>query len=133
MKSGIEIEQDIFVLAKSYFTGKIKGNIYRDEMRPINSQTEDLVVTFQTSLDGTFQVGTVNLNLFVPKILINGKYTKDIRRITELSKEMVNFKEQLKTGEYRFLDGVTIQDFDCPDELNQHKINLRLYFNRKTF
>lgn len=133
MKSGIEIEQDIYVLANAYFKDKIKGKVYRDEMRPINSEQEDLVVTFHTALDGQFQTGTVNLNLFVPKKFISNKYLKDIARITHLSKEMVNFKEQLKIGEYRYLSGSTIQDFDCPDEVNQHKINFRLYFNRKTF
>lgn len=133
MKSGIEIEQDIYVLAKDYFTGKISGNVYRDEMRPHNSQSEDLVVTFQTAIDSYFQIGTVNLNLFVPKKLHKGEYIKDIGRITLLSQEMVKFKKQLRIGEYHFLNGTTIQDFDCPDEMNQHKINLRLYFNRKTF
>ncbi len=75
----------------------IKGKIYSQGDR--DTDTEDIVVSKLSTLNGTFQESFVNLNLYVPCLRKGNGYIKDRKRISELSKLIVSM-----------LDGCTLSD-----------------------
>ena len=136
-----EVEQDVFGLIQSDpIAALISGGIYRQGMRPFNSKSEDIVVSFLTGLDGQKQTGIVNINCYVPDI-DNGQQllVKDVGRCKTLAIALNTFKEELMTSDialdrsgYKFFPGDSMITTYEEKEIDQHFINMRLKFEYLT-
>lgn len=134
IKTEQQIERDFYSFIKNSPLGKaIKGGIYRDEMRPINSSDEDLVIKFLSGIDEQVQIGVIVINLYVPDIIFSsdGRKVKDISRMAELEELILSFVEDNDNTEYWMqTDGTPISMLN--EDVNQHFIYARIKFNRIT-
>lgn len=136
-----EIEEDIYKLVKaSSVDYAISGVIYRNGMRPFNSRSEDVVISFIAGLDGQKQSGVVGVKIYVPNIDVGDNLlVKNTARCKALGIILNEFKESLtgsrinteRTGYWFAHGGDTIRTFEEKD-INQHYINLRLEFEYLT-
>jgi len=133
-KTGSEIEADVFaILRASALKTTIAGQIYKEDMRPINATTEDAVVSFMTGLDGQIQAGVVTINAFVPMTDIGGgTLAKNTTRCKQLEMLMQSIVSGLKPDEYRFSLDTIIKTFKVEGS-NQHFVNTKLKFERTSF
>lgn len=128
-KSGGQIEYDIYNLLSDKMLSFIKGKVYLEGTREHHSQQEDAVISFLTGLDNDFQIGNVNINIFVPKIHISEqKKVKNIARILEIEAFMITLIEQTKS-EYQLKIAQTINSFEEP-EIEQYRVNIKLKYER---
>lgn len=134
VKTEQEIERDFYSFVKSSDLGKgIKGTVYRDEMRPPDAKTEDLVVKFLAGIDEQIQSGVVILNLYVPdKPHYDGRKVKDYKRIAELQELIKTFVNDNPETEYWMKTDSTPKTMKN-EEIEQHFIYVRIKFNRATF
>lgn len=134
IKTEQQIERDFYSFIKNSPLGEaIKGGIYRDEMRPANATTEDLVIKFLSGIDEQVQTGVVIINLYVPDIACSkgGRKIKDAARIAELEELILSFVNDNADTEYWMqTDGTPISMFN--EEIKQHLIYSRIKFNRIT-
>ena len=130
--TGSEIEQDIYNLLKgSSIETIISGSVYKSGLRPINSNLEDAIVTFLAGISNQIQTGVVNLNIYVPDIILNGQNVKNTARIETIEAEIKTWFETLVNIKYEIKLDSTIKVFEEPD-IQQHFINTRLNFKLLT-
>ena len=113
------------LMVNSPLAQMISGKVYRNGMRPINSDKEDIVVSFLSGINTQFQECVVNVNIFVPDISFNGGYVKNIGRLAILENEAKDYLEAIIPNEFLIaLDMIptTVQ----VEGFNQHFINIRL-------
>ena len=132
MKTGFEIQTDIYKLLSNnpLLMEGIGGKVYRQGLRPRDSQKEDLVVIFTTADAEQMQSGVVTLNLFVPYISIgaNGVMYENIARCEELEILLQSVCDGMAVStDYRFTlkDAIHTQR---DDELKQSFVVARLSF-----
>lgn len=66
-KTSKQIEGDVYrLLRDSTLFTMISGSVYRERMRPKDSQLEDAVVIFTTGVPTEVQTGVVTVNIYVP-------------------------------------------------------------------
>lgn len=133
-KTEQEIERDFYSFVKNSSLGKsIKGKVYRDEMRPANAKSEDLIIKFYTGVDGQIQTGTVIIDIYVPDIANgDGLKVKNSPRIAELQRLILDFIENNENTEYQM--ETELSPYTIPsEEIEQHEIKVRIKFNRITF
>ncbi|GIZ15499.1 hypothetical protein [Capnocytophaga catalasegens] len=128
-KTASEIEADIYKLIKNSFISRfIKGDVYREGLRPANSQKEDVIVSFLTGIFDTFsQEGKVNINIYVPDRESSGINRKDIKRCREIEQVCQLFAENITLDNYHFKLSRMIQSFS-EENINQHFVNMQLTF-----
>lgn len=131
MKTEMQIERDFYQFVKDSDLGKaVKGDVYRAEMRPYNSNEEDIVIKFLSGIDGQIQTGVVILNLYVPDVVLgDGRTVADRERIGELQSLISSFVEDAGDEEYLIeTDGTpcTMRN----EDIGQHFIYVRLKFHR---
>lgn len=134
IKTEKQIEKDIFRIIKaSPINTMIGGTLYRKGMRPRNAKTEDAVVAFLSGLDGQFQTGVVLLNIYVP-MTQNASSDKitDISRVETLEAAVKDFFDECSEVNYLFELRETPYSEDL-DEIEQTRINTRIYYRRTTF
>lgn len=131
MKSGLDIEQDVFDVVSASLKSIIKGKTYRDGMRPVDAQTEDCVVAFLTGVDGQRQSGIVNVNIYVPNISVKGytKKVKDIGRLNKLAHAVRDAFAKVETTEYTLSTDDTPRTYEVSD-IGQYFINFRISYKR---
>lgn len=133
-KTGSEIEQDVFdIIESSPLAEEIQGKVYKEGTRPKDPVSEDAVVSFHTGLDGQFQTGTVNINIYVPNMDNGSKvFVKDVERCQYLERKADDIVRSLKPTDYRFSLGGIIQTFKLED-VEEYFVNVKLKFELKTF
>jgi hypothetical protein len=133
-KTGSTFEKEVFLLIRdSPLKESLSGGIYRDGMRPFNSDKEDAVISFLTGIDGQFQKGIVNINIFVPDIEFGGSNkVKNIARCNQIEELCQGIIPSLKKEGYRFSLDSLIQTFKA-EETSQHFVNVKLRFDYVTF
>ncbi len=137
MKTGIEFEQHIYKLVRnSLINATISGSVYLGGLRPTNSQLEDAVVSFQTGLNGQFQEGNVNVNIFVPDVVYVDEYgtktkVKNFERCSIIERACQAFISSQIADDFRLSLATTIQTFE--HEAEQHFINMRIRYRHTTF
>lgn len=133
-KTGSTIEKDIFnLITTGVLKSTITGNVYREGMRPFNAVTEDAVVSFMTGLDGQFQVGVLNINVYVPEIDNGSRFkVKNIARCNVIEEVCSTLVSSLKSKGYRFSLNSIIQTYKSQD-IEQHFVNVKLKFEYVTF
>ena len=130
-----QIEKDVFrIIRNSELKDVIGGTFYRAGMRPKNATTEDVVVKFLTGLDGQEQSGVVLVHVYVPNIQVSadGELVENITRIDELEGLINTLFADLENDEYLFEKDGTPHSFPV-EGIEQHFINVRLHYRRKTF
>lgn len=131
-KTGKQIQGDIYrLLRDSTLYTLISGEVYRNGLRPRDSQKEDAVVTFTVGLPDQIQTGVVTVNIFVPDIDPddNGTWVEDGRRAEELEKLAQEWADSL-TAEvscYKFKLQQTIYT-EAEPEINQHFVVVKLKY-----
>ena len=134
-KTASQIEADIYKYFKDKINSLINGQTYRLGVRPLNSQKEDCVISFLTGLDGQYQTGVVNINIFVPMVKNNdNQYRKNFIRCDTIERGLLPLIEESKTAlrNYRLTLHQMIQTFEDTD-IKQFFINAKVKFRYNTF
>nr|DAS77049.1 MAG TPA: hypothetical protein [Caudoviricetes sp.] len=134
-KTASQIEADIYKYFKDKIDPLINGQTYRNGVRPLNSQKEDCVISFLTGLDGQYQTGVININIFVPLVKNNdNQYRKDFVRCDAIEQALMPIIENAKTDlrNYRLQLHQMIQTFEETD-IKQFFINAKVKFRYNTF
>ena len=101
----------------------------------MNSQKEDCVISFLTGLDGQYQTGVININIFVPTVKNNdNQYRKNFVRCDAIERALMPIIEESKTvlRNYRLTLHQLIQTFEDTD-IKQFFINAKVKFRYNTF
>ena len=134
-KTASQIEADLYKYFKDKINPLINGQTYRNGVRPLNSQKEDCVISFLTGLDGQYQTGVININIFVPLVKNNdNQYRKDFVRCDAIEQDLMPIIENAKTDlrNYRLQLHQMIQTFEDTD-IKQFFINAKIKFRYNTF
>lgn len=137
MKKGTsQIEQEIFDVLESFFSGVIGGTVYMQGCRPLDAETEDVVIAVTSGTADQIQIGRARVNIYIPDIDNNsGSLVPNKERIQELERFDSAVVVALNTvlfEEYEFyLFAMT--DTVKAEEINQHFVNIKLEFERITF
>lgn len=134
-KTAKQIEKDIFrIIKNSGLRDVVTGTFYRAGMRPKNAMAEDVVVKFMTGIDGQEQSGIVLIHVYVTNIAVanDGELVENITRVDELEELLNVIVAELENDEYLFEKDGTPHSFPV-EGLEQHFINMRLHYRRKTF
>ena len=134
-KTAKQIEKDVFrIVRNSELKNVIGGTFYRAGMRPKNASTEDVVVKFLSGIDGQEQSGVVLIHVYVPNIQVSkdGELVENITRIDELEELLNTLIADFENDEYLFEKDGTPHSFPA-EGIEQHFINVRLHYRRKTF
>lgn len=132
IKTEEDIERDFYSFVKNSDLGKtIKGSVYREEMRPANADTEDLIIKFLAGLDEQVQSGVVIFNLYVPDVVnrSDGRKVIDHARIAELQRAIIDFVNNNADAEY-WMQTDTTPTSMADKEIEQHLIYARIKFYR---
>lgn len=133
-KTAGEVETDVYaIIYASALKTLITGTVYKEGVRPVNAKTEDAIVAFITGLDGQFQTGAVNVNIYVPDI-DNGSnaLVKNVTRCKTIEVAGKTLINSLKPTDYKFSLASTIQSF-AVEGISQHFVNIKIKFELKTF
>lgn len=136
-KTSEDIEADVYrILRDSALKKAIGGQVLRDGRRKKGATTEDAVVKFLSGIDGQEQSGVVLINIYVPDKAFSddGELSKDTPRIRELQRVVNNViaNDFDSNTEYVFEKDGTPQSYPV-EGIEQHFINVRLKYRRKTF
>lgn len=134
-KTASQIESDLYKYFKDKINPLINGQTYRSGVRPLNSQKEDCVISFLTGLDGQYQTGVININIFVHLVKNNdNQYRKDFVRCDAIEQALMPIIENAKTDlrNYRLQLHQIIQTFEETD-IKQFFINAKIKFRYNTF
>lgn len=134
-KSEKQIEKDVYrIIRNSALQHIIGGTFYRAGMRPKNADTEDVVVKFLEGIDGQEQSGIVLVHVYVKDVQVSadGELVENLTRVDEIEQLLNNIVGSLENDEYLFEKDGTPKSYACED-IEQHFINLRLHYRRKTF
>ena len=134
-KTASQIEADLYKYFKDKINPLINGQTYRNGVRPLNSQKEDCVISFLNGLDGQYQTGVININIFVPLVKNNdNQYRKDFVRCDTIEQALMPIIENAKTDlrNYRLQLHQIIQTFEETD-IKQFFINAKIKFRYNTF
>ncbi len=134
-KTASQIEADLYKYFKDKINPLINGQTYRNGVRPLNSQKEDCVISFLTGLDGQYQTGVININIFAPLVKNNdNQYRKDFVRCDAIEQALMPIIEEAKTDlrNYRLELHQMIQTFEEAD-IKQFFINAKIKFRYNTF
>ena len=134
-KTASQIESDVYKYFKDKINPLINGQTYRLGVRPLNSQKEDCVIAFLSGLDGQYQTGVININIFVPTVKNNdNQYRKNFVRCEAIEGALMPIIEEAKTAlrNYRLTLHQLIQTFEDKD-IKQFFINAKVKFRYNTF
>lgn len=108
----------------------IKGTFYPSEVRPLEANTEDAVLTVSNATAGQIQEGRARLNIYVPDIDNGGEsLVPDKARLMELGKiadEVVEKLNEADTAYYFDLFQATAT-IGVPGK-SEHFVNIGIHF-----
>lgn len=108
----------------------IKGTFYPSEVRPLEANTEDAVLTVSNATAGQIQEGRARLNIYVPDIDNGGgSLVPDKARLMELGKiadEVVEKLNEADTAYYFDLFQATAT-IGVPGK-SEHFVNIGIHF-----
>ncbi len=131
-KTGKQIQGDIYRMLKaSTLATAISGEVYRNGLRPRDSQKEDAIVIFTTGTPDEIQEGVVTVNIYVPDIdpYDNGVTVEDSERTEELEQLADAWVNSLTADKscYKFRLMQTIYTED-EAAINQHFVVIKLQY-----
>lgn len=104
MKNDEQITDDIYLhLLENGMSEEINGELLDGYDRKIGSHNEDITIQVISSRTDEVQIATVNVNIYVPDVFIDGQYQKDKDRIDYLcGKAWKVLKQGGNAKDYRF-------------------------------
>lgn len=128
-----QVQGDIYqFLQDSALSTMISGEVYRNGMRPRDSQKEDAVVTFVTGTVGDVQSGIVVVNIYVKDVdpWDNGVLVEDSGRTEEIEVAADQWVSSLTCAlsDYKFRLESAIQTFE-ESAIHQHFVSVRLRYD----
>lgn len=128
-----QVQGDIYqFLQDSALSTMISGKVYRNGMRPRDSQKEDAVVTFVTGTVGDVQSGIVVVNIYVKDVdpWDNGVLVEDSGRTEEIEVAADQWVSSLTCAlsDYKFRLESAIQTFE-ESAIHQHFVSVRLRYD----
>lgn len=132
-KTGGQVLNDIYrMIRDSELPAFVSGSLCKN-VRPMNSELEDIVISFKAGLDGQIQDGAVTINIYVPDINDGSGCTViNSARCTQIEAKANEVFKPSVYSDYRFSLGNMIQTFAEP-EIGQHFVNVDLRFKLTTF
>lgn len=136
LKTTFDTDAILFSLLKnSPVKNAINGNIYVGDDRPADSKDEDIVVnTIYLTADFRPQIGTSNVNIYVPDVDVqigNRKQKKSNRvRLKALSEKTIDTLRN--TAVAGLLLTVESQNILAEPGIDQHFANIRISWNIQT-
>ena len=134
-KNTITIEKEIYAVLAPLLSGRITGNLYPPDCRPLDSNLEDAVITVSNASAEQIQEGRARLNIYVPDIDNgSGRLVPNKGRIEELAlldEEVVAALNDADT-DYSF-DLFQATESIADPNIKQHFVNINLEFNCITF
>lgn len=133
LKSPIDTDGILFRLLNGKTT--IKGGVYVGDARPEDSTEEDIVVnTIDLEADALPQIGTSNINVYVPDVSMNIKGKMQVSanrtRLNELTQEVLKIvRETVLPGVKATPKSATIM---YEPTIKQHFMNIRIDWNIQT-
>lgn len=129
-KSSLDIEQDMFMIAKQHLSNVVSGGIYRGGTKPFGKK-EDAIVSHLAGLDGQTQRGVVIVSVYVPMIHTGQDlYQRDVARCSVISSALFSMIKGYKAGEYRLrLD----KNIEFHDNENMTIVTLRIDYKRNMY
>ena len=134
-KTASQIEADLYKYFKDKINPLINGQTYRNWVPKKKKKKEDCVISFLTGLDGQYQTGVVNINIFVSMVKNNdNQYRKDFVRCDAIEQALMPIIEEAETDlrNYRLQLHQMIQTFEETD-IKQFFINAKIKFRYNTF
>ena len=131
IKTGGNIETDIYNLIATKLKAIIAGNVYKSDGREKDAKTEDAVIIFMGGLDGQVQEGIVTVNIYIPDIDAGNKgaKVKDTKRCRDVEAALLTAIDGTTTTEYELTRKSIIQTFK-EEAINQHFVNTKIQFKR---
>lgn len=131
-KTGKQIQGDIYRMLKtSTLATAISGEVYRNGLRPRDSQKEDAIVIFTTGTPDEIQEGVVTVNIYVPDIdpYDNGVTVEDSERTEELEQLADAWVNSLTADKscytFRLMQTIYTEDEAA---INQHFVVIKLQY-----
>lgn len=108
----------------------INGGLYKNNDRPDNSTSEDIVINCLPTSGKQFQYATPNVNIYVPDLMIKkdgvNQYKSNFPRLKTLTTLALNLLTEISMPGYHI--ELKWQE-NIPEEvIHQHIINIRLKF-----
>ena len=132
-KTAAEIEADFYTLIKgSSLEEAVTGTVYYDEIRPRDSEKEDIVIMGSSGEDGQTQIGVVTIHIYVPDIMSNndGLMYPNRGRIKKLERAAQDWFESIKGAllGYSFRLYHTIHITADEENINQHYVVIQIKY-----
>lgn len=86
IKTNDDVATTVFRLVKSLFQSEVGGKIYNGKNRPVDANTEDIVVKTLANQIGQKQEAFVNVNFYIPDIYVGKQYLKNDTRVAEIER-----------------------------------------------
>lgn len=129
-KGQATIEMEMYAALEELMGKTIKGTFYPSEVRPLEANTEDAVLTVSNATAGQIQEGRARLNIYVPDIDNGGgSLVPDKARLMELGKiadEVVEKLNEADTAYYFDLFQATAT-IGVPGK-SEHFVNIGIHF-----
>lgn len=129
-KGQATIEMEMYAALEELMGKTIKGTFYPSEVRPLEANTEDAVLTVSNATAGQIQEGRARLNIYVPDIDNGGEsLVPDKARLMELGKiadEVVEKLNEADTAYYFDLFQATAT-IGVPGK-SEHFVNIGIHF-----
>lgn len=134
-KGTTKIEMEMYAALEGLMGQTIKGTFYPSEMRPLEADTEDAVLTVSNASATQIQEGRARLNIYVPDTNNGGEnLVPDKERIEELEaidKEVVAKLNEVDTAyEFDLFQATTA--IPVPGK-SEHFVNIGIKFKLATF
>ena len=102
MKTDIDIKTDIYNHIKgSELYDEVTGVLRKTGKRPFGSKDEDIVISMLANVNGEIQVATVNVNIYVAAIIVNGQAEENTLRLQELCKLASDLFQVFRGDDFR--------------------------------
>ena len=129
-KGQTTIEMEMYAALEELMGKTIKGTFYPSEVRPLEANTEDAVLTVSNATAGQFQEGRARLNIYVPDIDIGGtSLVPDKGRIAELEAMTDEVVEKLNEADTAYFFDLfqATATITVPGK-SEHLVNIGIHF-----
>lgn len=131
-KTSKQVQGDIYKLLRdSTLYTLISGEVYRNGLRPRDSELEDAVVTFTAGIPSEIQEGVVTVNIYVPDIdpYDNGVWVEDGARAEVLERLAAEWVESLSADVSCYLFDLQQAIYtEAEPDIHQHFVVVKLHY-----
>lgn len=134
-KGQTTIEMEMYAALEELMGNTIKGTFYPSEVRPLEANTEDAVLTVSNATAGQIQEGRARLNIYVPDINNGGEIlVPDKARLMELEKITDEVVEKLNEADTAYIFDLfqSTETIAVPGK-SEHFVNIGIHFKLATF